>query len=192
MKINYKAILEKFPVNVNLNRALLKKLLGIPLVIGDLDDIDAALSKNIQFILENDITDLGTTFIFNFKNLEGQEIYKELIPDGHNIEVTEENKKEFVKKFCDMRIEKLVEPQLEALIKGFQTILPRDFTYFLRSNDLDLMIAGEQHIDVTEMKAHVEVEGNKDAEQVKWLFEILEEYTQEQLSSFLQFVTGNF
>jgi HECT-domain (ubiquitin-transferase) len=89
-----------------------------------------------------------------------------------------------------MRLEKLVEPQLEAFIKGFQTVLPPDFTYFLRTNDLDLLISGEQKIDLNEMKATFIMDCDPKAEQVKWLFEILDEYNHDQLSTFLQFVTG--
>lgn len=56
-----------------------------------------------------------------------------------------ENKVDFVRKFSEMRIEKAAHLQLEAFLKGFHTVLPPDFTYFLRSNDLDLMIAGPDY-----------------------------------------------
>lgn len=173
---------------------MLKKLLGLPLVIGDLDDIDSDLSKTLQWTLDNDVDDIGVNFVYTYKDFVGDDIVVELIPDGANIDVSNANKIEYVKKFCDMRMHKLIEPQLDAFVKGFQTILPREFTYYLRSYDLDLMIAGVQKIDLADMKAHFKFErdGDKNTDQAKWLFEILEEYTQEQLSSFLQFVTGNF
>lgn len=70
-----------------MNRTLLKKLLHLPLVLGDLDDIDSSLSKNLQFILENDVQDLGATFEYSYKDLGDNAIIIELIPGGHDIEV---------------------------------------------------------------------------------------------------------
>ena len=88
-----------------------------------------------------------------------------------------------------MRMENLIEPQLKAFVNGFQTALPCEFITFMRTNDLYSFIAGESEINVEEMKATI-VTSNKDSDLIKWMFEILAEYTQDQLSSFLQYVTG--
>jgi len=42
-----------------------------------------------------------------------------LIPDGYNIEVTNENKKEYVKKFCEAKMKGEAETQITGFVKGF-------------------------------------------------------------------------
>lgn len=77
-------------------RALYKHILGQPLSIQDMEDIDPEYYKNLCWVLENDITNFEMTFSYESDEF-GFMVTKELIPNGQNILVTEENKKEYVK-----------------------------------------------------------------------------------------------
>lgn len=48
----------------------------------------------------------------------------ELLPDGANIPVTEENKHEYIRLLCEHRLKGRVEAQLEALKRGLGEIVP--------------------------------------------------------------------
>ena len=86
-------------VELDLTKSFLKHILGKPLFISDLEDIDPDLAKNLIWMLDNDITELYLTFVINRNHL-GIEETIDLIPNGRNIDLTEENKKEYVKAVC--------------------------------------------------------------------------------------------
>lgn len=54
------------------------------------------MAKNLSWILDNDITDLEMNFTYDYKFFSEMKSI-ELKPDGKNIIVKEENKKEYVK-----------------------------------------------------------------------------------------------
>ena len=58
------ALIKNINVEIDLTRSLLKHIFKKDLYIVDLDDIDAELSKNLMFILENDVSDLGINFSY--------------------------------------------------------------------------------------------------------------------------------
>ena len=59
------ALIKNINVEVDLTRSLLKHIFKKDLYIADLDDIDAELSKNLQFILDNDVSELGMSFSYD-------------------------------------------------------------------------------------------------------------------------------
>lgn len=64
-----------------------------------MEDIDPDYFKNLCWILENDITLFDLTFSYEADDF-GYVVTKDLIPNGHDIVVTEQNKKEYVKQIC--------------------------------------------------------------------------------------------
>ncbi|KAL7979266.1 hypothetical protein Chor_015290, partial [Crotalus horridus] len=74
-----------------------KQLLGKPIQLSDLESVDPELHKSLVWILENDITPvLDHTFCVEH-NAFGRILQHELKPNGRNVSVTEENKKEYVR-----------------------------------------------------------------------------------------------
>ena len=59
------ALIKNINVEVDLTRSLLKHIFKKDLYIADLDDFDTELSKNLQFILDNDVSDLGMNFSYD-------------------------------------------------------------------------------------------------------------------------------
>ena len=58
------------------------------LFIKDLEDVDGELCRNLLWTLENDVSDLGLTFIYERENILGGKTIIELIPNGKEIYVT--------------------------------------------------------------------------------------------------------
>lgn len=95
------------------------------LYVGDLEDIDPELSRNLNWMLENDVDDLMYDFSY-VENILGQQKTIELVPNGENVPVTEANKKQYVKKFCAAKMILNIEMQAKAFIKGLEQIVPRE------------------------------------------------------------------
>ncbi|CAG0896508.1 unnamed protein product [Darwinula stevensoni] len=75
--------------------AFYRKLLGKPVSLGDIADVDPELHRSLTWILENDITGvIENTFAVEHCAF-GKLTIREFKSNGRNIPVTEENKKEY-------------------------------------------------------------------------------------------------
>ena len=50
---------------------------------------------------------------------------RDLKPNGRNVRVTEENKKEYVKLVCQMKMTGAIQKQLQSFLDGFYSIIPK-------------------------------------------------------------------
>jgi E3 ubiquitin-protein ligase NEDD4 len=76
--------------------AFYKMILRKKVTLADMEGVDADFHRNLTWTLENDITDiLELTFSTDDERF-GESIVIDLKPDGRNIEVTNENKKEYI------------------------------------------------------------------------------------------------
>ena len=84
-----------------------------------------------------------------------------------------------------------IEPQLNAFLKGFYYLIPSSFLTYLTPSDLGIMISGSPTIDFKEMKQTAQYEGcSKKDRFVKWFWEIVKAFNQEELASLLFFISG--
>ena len=74
-----------------------KRMLGRPLILKDLESVDPEYYKSLQWILENEIDEcyLGLTFSVDQEEF-GETKEVELKEGGKEIDVTDENKAEYV------------------------------------------------------------------------------------------------
>lgn len=94
-----KALISQLDVEIDLTKSFLKHILRKNLYINDLQDIDPETAKNLIWMLTNDVTELvelGLSFSVDRTTFGVYEVI-DLIPDGRNIKVTNENKKQYVK-----------------------------------------------------------------------------------------------
>ena len=81
--------------------------------------------RSLESILEYDNDDLESVFCLNFditRQRFDQTVVVELKPDGSNIPVTKQNKKEYVDLYVDFIFNKCVEKPFEAFSKGFHHV----------------------------------------------------------------------
>ena len=171
-------------------KSFLKHILGKEITISDLEDVDVDLGKNLRWILENDVEGLDLDFTHETE-VFGERVTLELFEGGSDMIVTEVNKKDYVKKVCEARMTKEIEKPLRAFMKGFRSIIPKNFLTHLSTSELEIIIAGTPQIDLEDIKKHVQYNGYSSSNQiVKWFWEILEGFKHEELAAFLHFVSG--
>ena len=71
----------------------------------------------------------------------------DLIENGGNIKVNENNKKEYVKAYCSAKMNKEIRTQAYTIMKGILEIIPYDLINLLTENDLGLILSGITKID---------------------------------------------
>ncbi|XP_062915007.1 E3 ubiquitin-protein ligase SMURF1 isoform X2 [Mobula hypostoma] len=169
-----------------------KQLLGKPIQLSDLETVDPELHKSLVWILENDITPvLDHTFCVEH-NCFGRIIQQELKPNGRNVPVTEENKREYVRLYVNWRFMRGIEAQFLALQKGFNELIPQHLLKPFDQKEIELIIGGLGKIDIKDWKANTRLKHcTSDSNIVKWFWQTVEMFDEERRARLLQFVTGS-
>lgn len=113
-----KALYEGRALDCHFSRAVYKRILGKPVSIKDMETLDLDYYKSLLWMLENDIADIITeTFSIETEEFGVTEIV-DLIENGRNIPVTEENKAEYIQLVVEYRLTGSVKAQLEEFLRG--------------------------------------------------------------------------
>ncbi|XP_070581040.1 E3 ubiquitin-protein ligase SMURF2-like [Ptychodera flava] len=168
-----------------------KQLLGKPVSLDDIEDVDPEHYQSLVWMLENDITG----FIENTFSVEhsafGQITSYELKPNGKDIPVNEDNKKEYVKLYVQWRFMRGIEAQFQALKKGFEELIPPHLLRPFDERELELMISGLGKIDIDDWKSNTRLKHcTPDSNITKWFWRAVESFDEERRARLLQFVTG--
>lgn len=169
-----------------------KQLLAKPVTLNDLEDVDPELHRSLVWLLENNIEAvLDHTFSVEHNSFGKVQEY-ELKPGGRHVEVTEENKSEYVKLYVQWRFMRGIEAQFLALQKGFNEIIPQHLLKPFDERELELMIGGLGKIDLNDWKAHTRLKHcTAESNIVKWFWRSVDEFDDEMRARLLQFVTGS-
>jgi HECT-domain (ubiquitin-transferase) len=90
-----KALYEQQLLDCYFVKALYKIILGMPLTYHDVEDFDNDVYRNLKWCLDNSVEGLGLTFS-ETQDFFGETKEIEIIPGGKDIEVTDENKYDYV------------------------------------------------------------------------------------------------
>ncbi|KAI1439240.1 HECT-domain-containing protein [Xylaria sp. CBS 124048] len=172
--------------------ALYKMMLGKAVQLADMEGVDADFHRSLQWMLDNDISGgiLEQTFSTEDERF-GVMTVEDLIPNGRNIDVTNDNKKEYVDLMVKWRIEKRIAEQFQAFKDGFQELIPHDLINVFDERELELLIGGIAEIDVDDWKKHTDYRGyTENDEVIQFFWQTIRGWDGEQKSRLLQFATG--
>ncbi|XP_044773218.1 E3 ubiquitin-protein ligase HACE1 isoform X3 [Neomonachus schauinslandi] len=156
-------------VNIYFTRSFYKHILGIPVNYQDVASIDPEYAKNLQWILDNDISDLGLELTFSVEtDVFGAMEEVPLKPGGGSILVTQNN-------------------------KGFHMFIPPSLIQLFDEYELELLLSGMPEIDVSDWIRNTEYTSGYEREDpvIQWFWEVVEDITPEERVLLLQFVTGS-
>ncbi|VDI57331.1 E3 ubiquitin-protein ligase HUWE1 [Mytilus galloprovincialis] len=191
-RIIAKAIYDNKLLDCYFTRSFYKHILGQHVKYTDMESEDYSFYKGLVFLIQNDVQDLGYELTFNTEIREfGVTETRDLKPNGRNIPVNEDNKKEYVKLVCQMRMTGAIRKQLGAFMEGFYDIIPKRLISIFTEQELELLISGLPTIDIDDLKAHSEYHKYQPTSlQVQWFWRALRSFDQADRAQFLQFVTG--
>ncbi|KAF2142368.1 uncharacterized protein K452DRAFT_286791 [Aplosporella prunicola CBS 121167] len=171
--------------------AFYKMILRKKVTLQDMEGVDADFHRNLQWTMDNDIDGvLDLTFSTDDERF-GETVTIDLKPGGRDIEVTNENKKEYIELITEWRIQKRVEEQFNAFITGFNELIPPDLVNVFDERELELLIGGIADIDVDDWKKHTDYRGYTESDEVIQNFwKCIRSWDSEQKSRLLQFATG--
>lgn len=141
-------------------------------------------------LTDHSLSVVGTSSV-TVEQLSDKSKVIELIPDGANIAVTEENKREYIELRFRWIVANSVLNQLASMVQGLYAVIPKELMSVFDHQELELLMCGIPEIDLVDWKSHTIYVGERDERVTSWFWGILEEFTNEQKARLLQFTTGS-
>uniref|UniRef100_A0A3Q4AS55 E3 ubiquitin-protein ligase n=1 Tax=Mola mola TaxID=94237 RepID=A0A3Q4AS55_MOLML len=169
-----------------------KRILNKPLALKDLESIDPEFYNSLIWIKDNNIEECGLEMFFSVdKEILGEVTTHDLKPDGGNIQVTEENKEEYIRLVAEWRLSRGVEEQTQAFFEGFNEVLPQQYLQYFDAKELEVMLCGMQEIDLMDWQRNtIYRHYARSSKQILWFWQFVKEMDNEKRMRLLQFVTG--
>ncbi len=179
----------KFPL------VIYKKLLDYKPDLQDMKECDPELFNTFTY-LKNTKDDnlkekLSTTFTITNDKF-GEKIVIPLKENGENIYIDNTNKDEYVDLYLDWYFNKSIEEYFKYFKNGFFRVCDKQLSPILLPEELELIICGTQVLDFNELKRVAKYEDGykKDSLTIKYFWDVLFEFSEEEKKKFLFFVTG--
>uniref|UniRef100_A0AAX7U1K5 E3 ubiquitin-protein ligase n=1 Tax=Astatotilapia calliptera TaxID=8154 RepID=A0AAX7U1K5_ASTCA len=169
-----------------------KRILNKPLTLHDLESIDPEFYNSLMWIKDNNIEECGLEMFFSVdKEILGEISTHELKPGGGDIQVTEENKEEYIRLVAEWRLSRGVEEQTQAFFEGFNEVLPQQYLQYFDAKELEVMLCGMQEIDLVDWQRNtIYRHYARSSKQIVWFWQLVKEMDNEKRMRLLQFVTG--
>ncbi|KAJ8286644.1 hypothetical protein GJAV_G00041500 [Gymnothorax javanicus] len=190
------AIRTKKPLDLHLAPWVWKQLCSIPLGGPDLEEVDLLTFRSLQSILHLDnsaITEENFPVMipldsFTAHSADGRLV--PVLPGGRNIPLTFANRNEYVERTLEYRLHEM-DRQVVAVREGMSSIIPVPLLSLLTAKQLEQMVCGLPEVSVEMLKKVVRYRDITDSHQlIGWLWQSLEEFTNEERVLFLRFVSG--
>uniref|UniRef100_A0A7M4F666 HECT-type E3 ubiquitin transferase n=1 Tax=Crocodylus porosus TaxID=8502 RepID=A0A7M4F666_CROPO len=172
-------------------RPFYKMMLGKPITLKDMESVDSEYYNSLKWILENDPTELDLMFCIDEENF-GQTYQVDLKPNGSDIMVTNENKREYIDLVIQWRFVNRVQKQMNAFLEGFTELLPTDLIKIFDENELELLMCGLGDVDVNDWRQHTIYKNGycPNHPLIQWFWKAVLLMDAEKRIRLLQFVTG--
>ncbi|ERT03450.1 hypothetical protein HMPREF1624_01765 [Sporothrix schenckii ATCC 58251] len=186
-----KALYEGRLLECYFSRAVYKRILGKPVSVKDMESFDPEYYKSLVWMLENDITDVITETFSVVDDEFGATKVVDLVPNGRDVAVTEENKHDYVRLVVEHKLLASVKDQMSEFLKGFHDIIPAELISIFTEQELELLISGLPDIDIDDWRGNTEYHNyNSAAPQIQWFWRAVRSFDKEERAKLLQFVTG--
>lgn len=187
-----KMILDGMYIQTHFIVPMYKFLLRLEPSMSDLASVDDASYTSLKWMMDNDITDIMyETFSVEVETPFGDTEVHELCRNGAEIDVTNENKLEYIKQRLAYILCTRVEQQRVAFSSGLFSVVPSELLSVFSHRELELLACGVSCIDVDDWEANTVYRSTNPSNRVvKWFWECVREFNDEQRCKLLQFTTG--
>jgi len=191
-----KALFDRQIVAGHLVRPLYKHILGWPVTVADLEQLDADTYANLCKLKDLEDVEVCCLDFTVTEDHWGTAQTIELKSDGANCMVTNRNVDEYIQLQMRYRLLERVKEQIKALLVGFYDVIPEALLSVFDFQELELLLCGLPEIDIEDWKRNTEYTGDYERKGasnkvVKWFWEVVvDEFDEEHKARLLQFVTG--
>jgi len=187
-----KAAYDRQLIDMDICGEIYKHILRITPKLSDLKEKDEVYYKSLQWMLDNDITDVVYETFTTTTEYFGISSTVELLPNGAKIEVDQTNKAEYVNALVRWRLFGSIENQVKSLCQGFYDVIPYESIKTFSPTELELLLNGKEEIDLDEVKCSTRYTGGyteSDAT-VDMFWKIFKDFDAKMRAKLLAFSTG--
>ncbi|KAF1321513.1 E3 ubiquitin-protein ligase upl6, partial [Globisporangium splendens] len=190
-----KAVYENILVEPQFAAFFLNKLLGKFNYIDDLHSLDPELYKNLMQLKHyaGNVEDLALTFSVSEMEF-GRVVTRNLVPDGANIPVTNENRIRYIHVMANYKLNVQASSESAAFLKGFRDLIPAKWIQMFSPSELQMLIGGSaNNIDIDDWEKHTQYGGGYHPSQlpIQWFWDIVRyEFDAEERAALLKFITS--
>jgi hypothetical protein len=163
-------------MNLKLSKFLFKLILEKPINFNDLKDVDPILFKNLINIFNfNKFENL--TFSIEEKNFKLNNNIN-LIENGNNINVNNENKLEYIKLITKYKLISSIKNQLKYILNGIFEIIPKNYFKIFNENELELILCNNYiNLNVEDLiNSTIYIGFNENDKFIKLFWKIINEF----------------
>ncbi|CAL4080813.1 unnamed protein product, partial [Meganyctiphanes norvegica] len=167
-----------------------KRMLNKKLTMKDLESIDPEFYNSLNWIKDNNIEECELEMFFStdFEVL-GKISEVELKPGGADIQVTEENKEEYVDLMMQWRLTRGQEAQTQHFLEGFSEVVPLEWLKYFDERELELLLCGMQEIDINDWQKYtIYRHYNRSSKQVIWFWQVPKLLENKKIIKLLAFI----
>ena len=171
-----------------------KHLLGWPVTFQDLENLDPEYYKSIKALMEMDDVEYACLDFTTNEDMMGTHKTIDLIPDGANVDVTNENIVRYLEAILNYRLVGRFREQLRELSLGFTDVVPPSLLTIFDYQELELLLCGLPTIDMNDWMDNTSYTGLFKTEKdtvIAWFWETVIEMEEEKKARLLQFATGS-
>jgi len=192
------AIYNNVILDLHLPSVIYRKLSGKKGVFHDLKEFRPTEYSSLMSMLNYKEDDFEEVFIqpfqISYTDLFGSTITQDLCEGGENRMVTRENVQDYLDRYADFLLNKMVEKQFLAFQRGFDLVTSESpLNMLFTPIELEKLICGEQEFDFNDLETSTEYDGGyaKDTPVVRWFWETVHGMSLEDKRKLLQFTTGS-
>ncbi|KAG0306351.1 putative E3 ubiquitin-protein ligase [Dissophora globulifera] len=173
-----------------------KKLLNTPVALEDLATFRPDLARGFDQLLNYEEDDVEDVFCLNFVGVYeayGENIEVPLIPNGENIPVTNENKREYVERYANFVMNSSISDQFEWFRRGFYLVCSGHALSLFRPEEIEFLVRGSaEPLDIDQLRSVTQYEGfNDDHDVIRNFWSIFKEFEDKDQRRLLQFITAS-
>eukprot|EP00668_Euglena_longa_P015563 GGOE01019661.1.p1 GENE.GGOE01019661.1~~GGOE01019661.1.p1 ORF type:complete len:750 (-),score=242.83 GGOE01019661.1:27-2246(-) len=190
------AIYNSVILEIRFPMAIYKKMLGLPVGLADLEQLDPELHKGLRDLLNFADTDAieevyGRTFALEAE-VYGAQVLIPLKANGANIPLTKDNREEYVQLHAAYILEDSIRKQFNAFNSGFQDVCGVELLKIFRPEELELLICGSPVLDFDGLEKQCRYDGfTKDSPIIRQFWEIVHAMSEVEQKKLLRFCTGS-
>lgn len=156
-----RAIFDEILIDHVFSKILLRRILSKPNFYSQLRLYDKEIFESLEKIknYEGNIEDLGLSFVTTDKS-SGRDV--ELIKNGSNVEVTNENKIRYIYYLSHYILNVQNKKQTLAFLTGLEEIVPKYLLKLFTAEELQTIISGQSaEINIDDLRLHTKYEVKK-------------------------------
>ena len=193
-KILGKALQEGILIDASFASFFLAKWLGKLNFLEDLPSLDQELYKNLMFLKKytGNAEDLSLNFTIVNEEMGVRDVV-ELVPNGKNVAVTNENKIRYIFLVANYRLNTQIRRQCNSFLQGLSEVILPKWLRIFNQQELHVLVSGAQApIDIDDLRANTVYSGAFDANHptIGMLWRVLRAFNDEDRRQFVKFVTS--